>query len=159
VVEDDAATGMQPAERDGSEGDRPDAVGYLFEPDELAAEQVADIDPGGVPSDAAIGRDFSDLEVGGVVGRLGLGRHGPLRRLVDGSRRPLVVGLVRSDLVEVGAKGVEAALLGAAIAGWRDRRLGLEIPVHALVSAVLMGRGRLDEVGHDAELDPPDTEA
>lgn len=31
--------------------------------------------------------------------------------------------------------------------------------MHALVLAVLMGRGGLDELGQDADLDEPDTES
>jgi hypothetical protein len=40
----------------------------------------------------------------------------------------------------------------------RDRRICLEVPVHALVATILLRGGGLDEVGEDAELDPPDRE-
>ena len=65
---------------------------------------------------------------------------------------------MRSDLVVVETEGVESALLGAAIGSRRNGGFGLEIAVHAFVASVLVGRGWLDEIGEDAELDPPDGE-
>ena len=76
MVEDGFFVYVEPAERDGSEVDGPDARGDLFEADELAAEQVADVDPGLVPADPTVARDLADLEVRGVLGRTQLGRHG-----------------------------------------------------------------------------------
>ena len=46
---------VEPAERDGPEGDGPDIGGDLFETDVFAAEEMTDVDPCGVPSDASIG--------------------------------------------------------------------------------------------------------
>jgi len=43
---------VEPAERDGTERDGPDIGGDLFESDVLAAEEMRDVDPSGVPSDA-----------------------------------------------------------------------------------------------------------
>ena len=65
---------------------------------------------------------------------------------------------MRSDAVEVGPELVEPALLGRAVAGRWDGGLGFEGAVHALVAAILLGAGGLDEIGQDAELDPPDGE-
>ena len=65
---------------------------------------------------------------------------------------------MRSDAVEVGPELVEPALLGRAVAGRWDRGLGFEGAVHALVAAILLGAGGLDEIGQDAELDPPDAQ-
>ena len=67
--------------------------------------------------------------------------------------------LVRPDLVEVSSEGIEAALLSTPVAGRRYRGLGLEVFVHAFVTAVLVRGGGLDEVGQNAELDPPDGQA
>ena len=69
------------------------------------------------------------------------------------------MGLVRPDLVEINAEGIEAALLSGAVRGGRDGCLGLEVFVHALMAAVLLRRGGLDEIRQNAELDPPDGEA
>jgi hypothetical protein len=64
--------------------------------------------------------------------------------------------LVGAHFVEGMPKGVEAALLGAEGARRRPRGLGLEIAMHPFVAAILLGRGGLDELGADAELEPPD---
>lgn len=55
VIEDGRFADVEPAERDGPEVDGPDVVVDLLEPDVLAAKQMGDIDPVGVPSDAAVG--------------------------------------------------------------------------------------------------------
>ncbi len=65
---------------------------------------------------------------------------------------------MRPDLVEVGAELVEAPLLSGPVAGGWDGAVGLERLVHALVAAVLVRRSGLDELGQDAELDPPHAE-
>ena len=74
---------VEPAERDGPEGDGPDVGGDLFETDVLAAEEMADVDPGGVPPDASIGGDLSDLEVSWILQGEELRREGPGRGLID----------------------------------------------------------------------------
>jgi hypothetical protein len=54
------------------------------------------------------------------------------------------------------APAIEAALLlGAGPLGW-PAALPLQREAHALVAAVLLRRGRLDEIREDSELDPPD---
>ena len=68
------------------------------------------------------------------------------------------MSLVRSDLVEISAKSIEATLLSDTVSSGRDRRLCLEVPVHAFVATVLIWRRGLDEIRQDAELDPPDGE-
>ena len=65
---------------------------------------------------------------------------------------------MRSDVVEVRAERVETALLSRAISSWRDGGLGFERLVHTFVPPVLMRTGWLDEIGQDAEFDPPDGE-
>jgi hypothetical protein len=159
MSEDGSSTCMEPAEGDGPERDLPDIVVDFFETDVLAAQEVADVDPGGVPSDAAVGGDLPDLEVDRVRRHEELGGEGTSRRLVDGGGWPLPMGFVRPDLVEVRAEGIEATLLGAAVSCRRDGGLGLEILVHAFVATVLLGLTGFDEIGQDAELDPPDGEA
>ena len=68
------------------------------------------------------------------------------------------MGLVGPDLVEINAEGIEAFLLSGSVAGGRDGGLSLEVFVHAFVATILLGRCGLDEIGQDAELDPPDGE-
>ena len=48
-------------------------------------------------------------------------------------------------------------LLGLSALGWAGA-LALEGEVHALVATILLGRRGLDQVGEDAEADPPDGE-
>ena len=67
MVDDGSFFYVQPPEVEVVEVDGPDAGADLLEADELAAEQLADVDPGGLPSDAAVGADLSDLEVGRVL--------------------------------------------------------------------------------------------
>ena len=55
MIEDGSFADVKPTEGDGPEVDDPDVVVDLLEPDVLAAEQMGDIDPGGAPSDAAVG--------------------------------------------------------------------------------------------------------
>ena len=68
------------------------------------------------------------------------------------------MSLVRSDLVEISAKSIEATLLSDTVSSGRDRRLCLEVPVHAFVAAVLVWGCGLNEIGQNAELYPPDGE-
>jgi hypothetical protein len=159
MIQDGALPDVEPAERDGAEVGGPDVVVDLFEADEVAAEQVADVDPLRLPSDPAVGRDLPDLEVNGILGRLELVGEPSIRGFIDGGGRVLAESLVGPDLVEVGFEGVEAPLLGGAVGGGREGGFRLEISVHALVPTVLVRGSGLDEVGEDAELDPPDGEA
>ena len=59
--------------------------------------------------------------------------------------------LVGAFVVEFLAEDVEAPLLGGAITGRWARGLGLEGPVHALVSPILLGFARFDEFGQDPD--------
>jgi hypothetical protein len=139
VIEDGELGGVKPTERDGPEGDGPYIVGDFFESDVFASEEMADVDPCGVPADASVGGDFSHLEVSGVFRREQLGREGSRGGLIDRSGGLVGERLVGSNLVEVDPPRVEAALLCAKIASGRDGGVGLEIPVHTFVSAVLLG--------------------
>ena len=74
----------------------------------------------------------------GVVERLRFVGHRTGRGFIDGCGGPLLVSLMRSDLVEVSSEGVEAPLLSCMVAGGWDGGLSLEVLVHALVTAVLL---------------------
>ena len=60
---------METAQPDGTEIDVPEVVVDLLESDELGSEDVADVDPVRVPSDASVPADSSDLEVSWVLDR------------------------------------------------------------------------------------------
>jgi hypothetical protein len=67
VVFDLALLFMEATEFDGSEIDFPEVVIDLLEADVLFGEEMADVNPAGVPTDAAVAADAADLEVGGVL--------------------------------------------------------------------------------------------
>ena len=58
--------------------------------------------------------------------------------------------------IELADESVEAVLLLEAVCAGRSCGLGLERPVHALVSAVLLRAAGLDAFDGDAEPQPPD---
>ena len=62
---------------------------------------------------------------------------------------------MRAFVVEDLAEAVEAALLSAQAAGGGAGGLGLEGPVHAFVTAVLLGLAGLNEFGENTQSDPP----
>ncbi len=68
-VKNDEEFFVEPTERSGAEVDLPQGWPDGFEPDELVAQSRADVDPAGVPADASVRRDRSDLEVLGVLER------------------------------------------------------------------------------------------
>lgn len=82
----------------------------------------------------------------------------PIRRNIQGRWPALAERLVRPHLVEGTPEHIEAPLLGAE----RERRgpggLGFQVLVHALVPAVLVPAGGLDELGANPQPEPPDTE-
>jgi len=53
------------------------------------------------------------------------------------------------------AERVEATLLAGEVTGWRAGGFGLEGLVHPFMATVLLGVSGLDELGVDAEADPP----
>ncbi len=68
-VENDEEFFVKPPEGSRSEVDLPQSWTDGFEGDELVAQRRADVDPTGVPPDASVCRDLSDLEVLGVLER------------------------------------------------------------------------------------------
>lgn len=76
MVEDSSFPYVQPTERNGSEVDGPDIVGDLFKSYVFSSEQVGNVHPGLMPSNAAVGGNSAGLEMIGVIGRLDLLREG-----------------------------------------------------------------------------------
>ena len=68
-VENDEEFFVKPPEGSRSEVELPQRGTDGFEGDELVAQRRADIDPTGVPADASVRRDFTDLEVLRVLDR------------------------------------------------------------------------------------------
>src|SRR5664280_460605 len=71
-------------------------------------------------------------------------------RLVQLSRFSHPEGFMRPLVIKLLAPAVEAALLGPPVGRGRLRRLSFEGLVHALMRAILIRRGRLDELDLDA---------
>jgi len=113
---------------------------------------VGDVDPCGVPADAAVGRDLSGLEVSGVVGRLELVWEETGRGFVDRGWGPLVYSLVGPDLVEITSEGVEATLLSGPVPGGRDGGVGLEVSVHFSMASSVRLSMAVDTVAVDIRL-------
>src|SRR5882672_4980173 len=131
-------------------------AGFEFgDANQLADQRLGDENALAFPHDLARAAHAPDLVIGIIPRLLEAIRHFPPRWRVDLVRRSLAERLVRPLLVVVPAEGVEAPLLLGRIRGRRSRGLGLEGAMHALVAAVLLRRGRMDEVRLDAELDPP----
>ena len=66
---------------------------------------------------------------------------------------------MRALFVEVPTEVIEASLLSSHRGGRGPRRLLLESLVHPLMAPVLLRLPRFDQLGVDAESNPPDREA
>ena len=143
-------------EPDRTEVDIEEAVVNLLETDVKACEESADRDALGVPADATVGADKTSFEVAGVgEGLEGFG-EGPGRGRVEVGGHGAVEGFVRSDVIELGLEVTEGSLLGSHVRSGRPGSTALEHEVHVLVLPILLGAGRLDEIGDDPELNEPD---
>lgn len=155
----DAEVGLvEPAEVDGSEEDGPDLIGDLLEADGVLFEQAADEDFPISPSHRAVARDPPNLEVIRIFDGFGVVAEGPIRGSVDGGRGLHLEGFVGSLSVIEFTEFIEAPLLRRKVrAGWKGGAF-LEGAVHAFMSPVLLWLAGLDQLGLDAERDPPDGE-
>src|ERR1700722_824331 len=131
-------------------------AGFEFgDANQFADQRLGDEYALAFPHDLARAAHAPDLVIGIVAMLLDAIRHLPLRWRVDLVRRSLAERFMRPLFVVVSAEGVEAPLLLGRIRGRRARGLGLEGAMHALMAAILLRRGWMDEVRLDAELDPP----
>jgi hypothetical protein len=65
---------------------------------------------------------------------------------------------MRSELIVLVTKTIEPSLLLREIGSWRTGGLRFQDTVHPLVLTVLLGLSGLNQLGSDAEPDPPDRE-
>lgn len=155
----DAVIGLvEPTEVDGAEVDGPDAVADLLEGDGVLFEQAADEDLSPVPAKGGVSRYPADLEVPRVLQGLRVVGEGLGGGSVDGRRGLHVERLVGSLVVIDSTELVEPTLLSTEVRPWRRSGPLLERSVHAFMAAVLLRLTRFDELGSDAERDPPDRE-
>lgn len=87
-----------------------------------------------------------------------LRRQRPRGGAIDRRGRPLAERLVGPLGIVVPLPPDEAGLLRPDGRGGRARGLGFERPMEPFVPGILLGVAGLDELGDDAELDPPDGE-
>lgn len=69
MIVDTVVAFIEPAQVDGTEEDIPRASSEGFETDGQFAEDVGDVDPPGVPANAAVAGDAPGFEVAGVLDR------------------------------------------------------------------------------------------
>ena len=150
--------GVQEADRQGAEPDRPVAVVSLDKPHRLADEGFAQVEQTAAPLDLPIPPDAADDDAGVVDRARDRAGIGSWRRAVVGRRGRLAQGLVRPLVVVPVQVGVEDSLLPGR--GGPDGLEGLLVQgaVEPLEAAVLFGVSRLDALRDDAELDEPDGE-
>src|SRR5271155_4962564 len=131
------------------------ALVALGEADHFAGQGLADEYAFAAPSDLAAGVDAPDLVMGVVPGVADPRGHRPRGGAPDSCRRPLLQRLVRTLLVEVLAKHIEALLLFARAERRWLRRLLRQRAVHPLVSTIVLRRSRTAEMRLDAQLQQP----
>ena len=102
---------MQPAKPERSEVYLPLSVINLLEAEMLTAKNMADVDPGGVPSNAAVETDESPLVVRRILNRRQASGELARRRGVERAMSFLLERFMRSLVVVFMTEGVEATLL------------------------------------------------
>ena len=108
-----------------------------------------------LPLDLPIGAYPSHLSPGRVLGVLDSWGVRPRRRHIQGDRRHLAQGLMRSQGVIDRTEGIISLLLGRGIGGGRLHGLLFEGAVQPFMPAVLLRMAWVNPLGQDAQLDPP----
>src|SRR5687768_3555169 len=78
--------------------------------------------------------------------------------VVDARRRTLPQRFVRTLVVKRGPEAIKRPLLCATIPRGRPLRLRLERPMHSLMPSILLRVPRLDQLGPNAEAEPPNAQ-
>src|SRR5436190_1096060 len=131
-------------------------AGFEFgDADELAHQRFADEDPLASPHDLTRAAHPADLMIRVIPGIFHPYWHRSRRSSIELCRRSLPQRFMRPLLVVMPPERIEAPLLCSRIRCRRPRGLLLERAMHAFVPAILLRRGRMDEVRLYAELEPP----
>lgn len=117
---------------------------------------MADADPRGVPSYAAVAADPPDFEVSGIFDPWEVAWKGMPGRLIHRCGRLLSQGFVGTLVVVSLAEVIEPVLLSLLVRCGRPKGLRLQGSMHPLVAAVLLRMSRLDQLGEDPQANPPD---
>jgi hypothetical protein len=127
----------------------------LGDADEFAGQRLADEDEFAFPHDLAGAANTTDLVIRIVPGVFRANRHGAPRGRVALRGQLLPERFVRTLFIVMPAESIETCLLFGSVRCRGPRGLGFERAMHPLVSAVLLRRGRMNEVRLHAEFEPP----
>src|SRR3989441_12104583 len=116
---------------------------------------MTDVYPARVPADPAVAADQSTLVMPGVDQRLEPRAVRTRRRGIAALGRRVVERFVGPLGIVALAEAIEAALLRRQVRLRRAGRRGLQRFVHPLVPPILLRVCRLDQLGPNAEPDPP----
>lgn len=117
---------------------------------------MADADPPGVPSYAAVAADPPDFEVAGIFDSWEAARKGMSGRLIHRCGCLLSQGFMGTFVVVSLSEVIEPVLLFLFVGCGRPNGLRLQGSMHPLVASVLLRMRRLDQLGEDPQANPPD---
>src|SRR5271156_6372169 len=141
---------------EGGKMNIPVAIVGRLHADEFSSQTLADKDLCAFPEEGSIRINSLGLHAG-VVFRFRHSIRIASRRTVVASGRCLLRHrLMRALLVELLAESIKSLLLCSPVGRWRFRRLGLQRPMHALVTPILLRMTWLDPLRRDAQLHPVD---
>ena len=151
--------GVELADEERAELDRPVVWTEPFEAEGLADESASDEAETALPFDVAVGTHPAHGEGLGIVQGGPALRPAALGRLISARGRLLSERLVWAVVIVVVPPAVGAALLSAPIARRRIERLGFVAAVHLFVGGVVARTRPARELHPNAEPQPADTEA
>src|SRR5271156_67064 len=144
--------------RQGKRGemDSPVAIVDRFHADALSAQTLADKDLCAFPEESSVPINSLGLDVAVVFRFSNSIRIKARRTLVASGRGLLLQRLVRAFLIELLAESIKRFLLRSPVGRRRFSRLGLQRPMHALVTPILLRMTWLDPLRLNAQLHPVD---
>src|SRR6185369_12848270 len=145
--------GVEKADTDRPEVDRPKLLGHLQQTYLRADENFAQKDQPTLPFDLSVGVDLSHRHRRVVFDRASFGER--TVRFERAGRSLLPQPLMRPDVVELLLERVEASLMTAQVFPRISDDPVLERSMHSLVNTVLVGTTRMNAHRRDSELDPP----
>lgn len=133
---------------------RPDRLIDGLEGDLFVSQGQSDEDALSSPTDVAVMRDASHVEMRGIV-RFGCASGIAAKaRSISAGRRAIVKRFVRAQVVVLVHKTIEATLLGTQGFGGRTSGAVFERSMHSFMSAVILGTAGSRTIDTNAELHP-----
>jgi hypothetical protein len=133
----------------------PDTIVNVLKADICTDADVCDVDPWMVPTDATIGADVADLEAVRIFQGRQFRRHWAWCGVIEGGRRWPIKRVVRPLMGARLTAALAALLLSAAVGRWGPCGCGVQRPVQAVMTAMLLRCARLEAFREDPESDPP----